>query len=344
MAANRVLVPTHFSAPPTLKNGAVAVHLNGSSMGTTWQVKLMQNATISSPKQQTLELEQGIQTCLNQVVAQMSTWETESNISRFNNAPKNTWHVLPKEFFTVLDYALLIAQQTQGAFNPNIGRLTNLWGFGPAGKIAQAPTSEAIEEAMAHSHWRDIKIDKPQNKILQSGNVHLDLSSIAKGFGVDQVALYLQAQNIHHYLIEVGGELRGKGIKQDGQPWWVEFEQVQSSPTQMQMKAHTIVALHELSIATSGDYRRFFVQDNTSYSHTIDPRTGQPITHGLASVTVLHPQCMIADALATAMNVLGVEQGLAYANQLDVSALFVSRTEEGLKENMSQHFQRMLDA
>jgi thiamine biosynthesis lipoprotein len=342
MAANRVLVPTHFSAPPTLKNGAVAIHLNGSSMGTTWQVKLMHESTISNQNQQTLELKQGIQACLNQVVAQMSTWETESNISRFNHAPKNTWHVLPKEFFTVLDYALLIAQQTQGAFNPNIGRLTNLWGFGPTGKIAQAPTAAAIEEAVAHNHWCDIKIDKPQNKILQTGHIHLDLSSIAKGFGVDQVALYLQKQNIHHYLIEVGGELRGKGIKQDGQPWWVEFEQVQDVPAQMQ--ANTIVALHELSIATSGDYRRFFVQDNTSYSHTIDPRTGKPITHGLASVTVLHPQCMIADALATAMNVMGLEQGLAYAKQLDIAALFVSRTEEGLEENMSPHFQRMLDA
>jgi thiamine biosynthesis lipoprotein len=189
------------------------------------------------------------------------------------------------------------------------------------------------------TNWKLLEVRPEQRAVLQPGNVHLDLSSIAKGYGVDQVARYLRGLGIASFLVEVGGELRGLGTKEDGQPWWVELE---TKPMALSTNTPTnMVALHDLSIATSGDYLRCFEYQGQQYSHTIDPRSGYPIMHGLASVTVLHAQCMVADALATAMSVMGLEEGLRYANQLDVAALFLQRTANGLEEHMSLHFKRM---
>lgn len=155
------------------------------------------------------------------------------------------------------------------------------------------------------------------------------------------MARFLQSHGITSYLVELGGELRGLGMKLDHQPWWVELHAAPAS----EMLAR-VVALHGLSIATSGDYLRYFTAQGKRYSHTIDPRTGYPVRHGLCSVTVLHPECMIADALATAMTVMGLDEGMAYANRLHVAALFVMRGEEnkeGVSETMSTALTEMLE-
>ena len=309
-------------------------NLRGLTMGTSWQVQCYVNTRQSDEC-----LQAGIQAQLDEVVAQMSPWEEDADITRFNRAPAHSWHVLPPEFFKVLQHSLFVAEQTGGAYDPNIGQLANLWGFGPAGKISIAPDEIAIQAALQSGNWQQIQIDKDHHSVRQNGHIQLDLCSTAKGFGVDQVARYLQQMDIESYLVEVGGELRGLGCKPDGQPWWVTLEDIAE---QVQETTH-VVALHGLSIATSGDTNRYFMHEGKRYSHTIDPRTGYPVEHGVAAVTVLHAECMIADALATAMTVMGLEAGMQYAKQQHAAARFVVREENGFRTYMSPAFLAMMD-
>lgn len=309
-------------------------NLRGLTMGTSWQVQCYVNT-----KQTDESLQAGIQAQLDEIVAQMSPWEEDADIARFNRAPAHSWHVLPPEFFKVLQHSLFVAEQTGGAYDPNIGQLANLWGFGPAGKISIAPDEIAIHSALRSGNWQQIQINRDNQSVRQSGHIQLDLCSTAKGFGVDQVARYLQQMNIESYLVEVGGELRGLGCKPDGQPWWVTLEEI----AEQEQETSHVVALHSLSIATSGDTNRYFMHEGKRYSHTIDPRTGYPVEHGVAAVTVLHAECMIADALATAMTVMGVEAGMQYAKQLHAAARFVVREENGFRTYMSPAFLAMLD-
>ncbi|WP_394778985.1 FAD:protein FMN transferase [Undibacterium sp.] len=337
---NRVLIPLTMAQPPSIPELAGTASLAGATMGTTWSVKLVLPAGISEE-----QISVGIQQRLDQVVGQMSTWLDSSDLSRFNRAEAGSWHVLPEEFFKVLDYARYVAQQSNGAYDPTVGPLVNLWGFGPEDSCGSTPAAVTIASAMQRKGWHRLQLDPVQRSALQPGGVYVDLSSIAKGFGVDHVADYLQQQGVQSYLVEVGGELRGYGSKPDGDPWWVSLEQPLPSVGGSQAGQAfqpTIVALHELSIATSGDYRRFFDMDGKRYSHTIDPRTGYPVLHALASVAVLHTSCMIADALATALTVLGAEEGMAYARQHHIAAHFVSRTDTGFKESMSPACEAML--
>jgi thiamine biosynthesis lipoprotein len=330
-----VFIPINMTEPLALDHDVRFTKLQGETMGTTWQVSCFLPENVSSK-----EIERGIQACCDLVVNEMSHWKNDSHLFRFNHAVSQTWHSIPDGFFTVLDYALFIAEQTQGAYDPSIGHLTNTWGFGPIGKIDCAPNEDAIQSALEKTGWQKICLNKQARSILRTNDVHLDFSSIAKGYAVDQVSRFLKSQNIPSYLVEIGGELSGYGIKLDGQPWWVALETI-SGETSTQPTS--IVALHDLAVATSGNYRRYFVDQDHHYSHTIDPRTGKPVSHGLASVTVFHAQCMIADTLATAMTVIGLKDGLQYANQLNIAALFTQETEHGYVEHMSRHLEQMLD-
>nr|WP_315476493.1 FAD:protein FMN transferase [uncultured Undibacterium sp.] len=329
----QVLIPLNMSQPSRPNVGMRYLDMRGFTMGTHWQVQCY-----ADTKSGTEELQAGIQAQLDRVVAQMSPWEIDSDISRFNNAPANTWQVLPEDFFKVLQHSIFVAEQTQGAYNPGIGHLANLWGFGPQGKVTTAPDAASIQQAIQLTQWQQVKLNPDHHSALQPGNIHLDLCSTAKGFGVDQVARYLQASGIQSYLVEVGGELRGLGCKPDGQPWWVELEELPES-----RNPACIAALHGIAIATSGDYRRYFEVAGQRYSHSIDPRTGYPVQHGVASVTVLHPECMIADALATAMTIMGLEAGMHYAKQLHAAAGFIVREENGYSRHMSPAFLAMMD-
>ncbi|HTD04303.1 FAD:protein FMN transferase [Undibacterium sp.] len=337
---NRVLIPLTMAPPPSISTLARIDSLAGANMGTNWSVKLVCPEHLSLPK-----IHAGIQRQLDQVVAQMSTWLETSDLSRFNRAAAGSWHPLPKEFFQVLDYALYVAQQSNGAYDPTVGPLVNLWGFGPDRTPGGTPAPAAISAALARQGRHKLRLDRVQQRAWQPGGVYIDLSSIAKGFGVDQVANYLQTMGVPSYLVEVGGELRGYGSKPDNDPWWVALERpLPATPAGDGLAPQaSIVALHELSVATSGDYRRFFEQDGQRYSHTIDPRNGYPVRHTLASVTVLHSSCMIADALATAFTVLGAEEGMDYARRENVAAHFASRTTQGFDERMSPAFEAMLE-
>jgi thiamine biosynthesis lipoprotein len=343
----RTLVPLIENPPESPALGGVVHTLHGQTMGTSWSVKLVAAVTHRLPP-----LRAAIQTQLDTVVAQMSTWESASNLSIYNQSAAGSWHTLPEEFFTVLQYALQVASASNGAYDPTAGALVNAWGFGPDKRYNQAgfipPTTQTLASARAQCGWQRIAIDPVTRRVQQPGGIYIDLSAIAKGYGVDQVARELLRLGIDSFLVEVGGELRGAGVKPDGQPWWVALEHplpdaLASAASNTAVGIETIAALYDWSAATSGDYRRYFEDDATRYSHTIDPRNGEPIRHGLASVTVLHADCMAADAWSTALNVMGAEQGLAYANAHDLAALFINRSADGFEEHLSASLLALLE-
>jgi len=338
---NRVFIPLSLSQPDPVAADAATQALAGLTMGTSWSVKLM------CPQGVDLHpIRQGIQQQLDLVVAQMSTWSDDSDLRRYNQAGPDTWHVVPAHFMNVLDCALNIAGRSGGAYDPSVGALVNLWGFGPVpirSNHPDKPDAAALAQARQRCGWQRVRIDRQRHSVLQPGGLYLDFSAIAKGYGVDLVADYLRSLGIVSYLVEVGGELRGQGVKADGQPWWVGIEQPPpAGPLCLRDEVQSIVALHGVALATSGDYRRYVEADGSRYSHTIDPRSGQAIAHALASVTVLHADCMTADAWATALMVLGEEAGPALALEAGLAALFVSRRDAGFSETMTPAMQAML--
>jgi thiamine biosynthesis lipoprotein len=325
---NRVFIPW-LKTTPLLPAAADVQSLSGETMGTTWALKLVLPADV------TLEDIQSVVQCqLDRIVAEMSTWLPSSNISSFNSAHADSLHELPVDLCTVLDHALNVARMTHGAFDPTIGLLINRWGFGPAGRFAPAPLPLEISQLRERCGWTRLVLDPIRRMIIQPGGLSVDLSAIAKGFAVDRVAELLDLMGVQHFLLEIGGELRGQGIKPDGMPWWVALETALEP---------TLIALHRLSVATSGDYRRFYENGHARYSHTLDPRTGRPITNGVACVTVLHESCMHADALSTALTVMGVEEGMAFAKRNGIAARFLLRKNYGLEERMTPAFAAMLD-
>ena len=337
----RVLLPHHISEDPAPAGGVVR-DFAGRSMGTSWSVRL-----VAAPADAIDHLQHGLQQQLDAIVAEMSHWETDSDLGRFNRAKAGSWLALPPAFFDVLSFALDVARDSGGAYDPCAGTLVNLWGFGPYGRFDQPefipPSPDEIAVARTQLAAAGMRLEREGRKALQPGGVQLDLSAVAKGYSVDRLAYYLKTQSIGHYLVEVGGELRGAGVKPDGQPWWVALEEVADAPV-VEEPASLVLALHGLAVATSGDYRRYFELDGRRYSHTIDPRSGMPIANDLASVTVVHGQCMAADAWSTALTVLGAEQGLALAERRGLAARFVARgADGGFTEHMSSHLRGMLN-
>lgn len=330
--APRVLVPVAIAMTPPALGGRVH-EFTGRTMGTTWSVRLVGALTLRREP-----VRQAIQSALDNVVAQMSTWDASSDLCRFNAAAADSWHELPEQFHAVLACARDVAERSDGAFDPTAGALVDAWGFGPAPRRG-VPDDATLADARRSAGWHRIDIDPARRTLLQPGGLALDLSAIAKGFGVDLVARRLEALGLVDHLVEVGGELRGSGVKPDGRPWWVQLEQPDGDGGEQ-----TLVALHGLSVATSGDYRRWFVHGGRRFSHTIDPRDGLPIRHGLASVTVLQADCMRADAWSTALNVLGPDAGLELANRLGLAARFLVRDEagDGLAERRSVAFDALL--
>ena len=312
----------------------------GETMGTTWSVNAVLPEGIDDRT-----IENGIQAEVDRVVAQMSTYEAESDLSRFNRAPAGTWQALPPEFFDVLRYALSLAKDTGGAYDPTVGPLVNLWGFGPEKRPRDAPDAAAIAAARSRVGWAKIRLDEASHRALQPGGIYVDLSSVAKGFGVDQVARFLDRSGVHAYLVEVGGELRAHGRKPDGSAWHVGIERPGAAAGAVDTldDVGRVVSLTDKAIATSGDYRHFFESGGTFYSHHIDPRTGYPVAHRVASVSIVAGDCMHADSLGTTLTVLGPEEGMAYAKRHGIAVLFILYGEDGrFEERMSPAFAAVL--
>jgi len=311
--------------------------LGGHTMGTSWSVKL-----ITPVRCDLHRLHAGIQQHVDEVVAQMSTWEAQSDISRYNRAPAGYWQVLPDMFWQVLDCACDIAQASSGAFDPAIGALVALWGFGAqAEKRTDIPQAHHLNETARCCGWHHLQRNRQTQAVLQPGGLQLDLSAIAKGFAVDLVSRWLRAQNIAAALVEIGGELHGYGRKPDGQPWQVLVE---SSPDRLAtaVSPARVLALDNLAVATSGDYWHHYTRQGNTYSHTLDPIKRTPIPANHAAVTVLDSQAMRADAWATALTVMGPEQGLDFARTHHLAARFVRRNGNELEEILSPAFAQHL--
>ncbi|HUD40462.1 MAG TPA: FAD:protein FMN transferase [Dokdonella sp.] len=313
--------------------------LHGKTMGTTWSVKYRRPPAVDADR-----LALDLQRELDTVVAQMSTWQVDSDLTRFNRAPAQTWQTLPAGFYAVLEHALRLARETGGAYDPTVGPLVDLWGFGPVRREREPPSDAAIAAARARVGWQRIRLDPAGRRAWQPGGVQLDLSSIAKGFGVDQVARRLDAAGVSSYLVEVGGELRGRGRRPDGAPWQVAIERPGAAPGAVQRldEVERVLSLEDRALATSGDYRHAFEDHGTVYSHHIDPRSGRPVAHRLASVTVAAREAIDADPLGTTMMVLGPEAGMAYAVEHRLAVLLIVRTDEGFEERVSPAFAALL--
>ena len=300
--------------------------LTGTSMGTHWQVRVRNPAFVPLE-----HIRSAIEAELEQVVRHMSHWEGDSALSRFNHASADSWHALPDDLSHVLHAGLHWAQRSGGAFDPTLGQLVAAWGFGPhapSDPTHWRPASPAsIQQAQASSGWQRLQ-HCPKRGWHQSGGLHLDLSGIAKGYAVDAVLQRLHALGLPHCLVEIGGELRASGQRSAGQPWRVAIAPVPQAagalPNTAPNAPPEALALRDWAIATSGDLYHTHHWQGRSYSHTLDARSGQPIAHDLASVSVLHPECMHADALATLLTVLGPEAGLAFAEQHDIAARLAS--------------------
>ena len=311
----------------------VAVHaLSGATMGTSYHIKVVAPATLDSQR-----LQQRIQAVLDRIEARMSTYRADSELSRFNQSIAGQAFSVSAETATVVALGLQVSQQSQGAFDMTVGPLVNLWGFGPGAIVEKAPIQATIDKQLQQTGYQQISVQQSPAALRKSEPRYLDLSAIAKGYAVDQLAELL-VPDFSGFMIEVGGELRLHGTKPEQQPWRIAIETPEATTREIQR----VIEVGDNAIATSGDYRNYFEQDGVRYSHTIDPATGRPISHRLASVTVVDPSCARADAMATALMVLGDERGLALAKQLKLDVFFIVKTDDGFIEKQTQGFERYI--
>ncbi len=329
-----IAVSTHryiFAPTP----GPYAV-FSGATMGTTWTVKVASEHL--SPNDHR-EIGQAIEAALDDVNGAMSTWDPESEISRFNAARSVSATPLSPQTLRVLRAAREISRLTGGGFDVTVGPLVKAWGFGGAEPPEVAPSPADLKALKARVGFEKLILDEDGAARKLHPELEVDLSAIAKGHGVDRVAMALEGLGHRAYLVEVGGEIRAAGRKLDGKRWRVAIEQ----PSEGMRTVHRVLDLDDIAMATSGDYRNYYEDERgRRISHTIDPRTAQPIRHALASVTVLHPSAMMADGLATALNVMGPEAGYSLAEREGLAAHFIVRDGEAGFEARSTAAKRAL--
>ncbi|OLO03555.1 MULTISPECIES: FAD:protein FMN transferase [Salinicola] len=283
------------------------------------------------------DIEQSVKDALHDVDRLMSTYKPDSELSRFNQAEVGQPFELSPQTAEVVREAIRVGDISDGAFDVTVGAAVNLWGFGPDKHPDRVPDDDQIAEALKEVDYKALELDG--NTLTKTKPVYVDLSGIAKGYGVDAVARALDALGVDRYLVEVGGEIRTRGDKPGGQPWRIAVEK----PVSNERSVQRIIELDDSAVATSGDYRNYFESDGKRYSHTIDPRTGRPITHHLVSVTVITSDCMTADALATAIDVLGPDAGYTMAERENLAVYLVVKTPEGFETRVSTAFQSYLE-
>jgi thiamine biosynthesis lipoprotein len=326
-AIRRILMPALCALAQLGCAGASRqLALDGRSMGTTWTAKLVVDGSQAGTDWPGI-----IQAELDRVEDRMSHWDSASELSRFNRAAPATRHALSAELSAVLGYTLKLAGQSDGAFDPSVGALVNLWGFGPRGQRAQPPGADEIAQALQTTGWRMLDYDAATHSILQPGGVELDLSAAAPGYAVDRVAAALEQHGLRNFFFEIGGELRAHGHRDDGSSWRVSLQRPPDSAglTADDVEPDEVLVVEDMAMGASGDYEHYFEFQGRRYPHTLDARTGYPVQHGLAAVHVLAQECLHADALASLLSVLGPDAGRRYALAHGVAARFVMRTDTG---------------
>ena len=320
----------------------------GTEYHVSWVSALDSDTDLAQERQM---IKEGVDALLVGINKSMSTYDPQSELSLINANFKPAWQTVSADLYHVLEMAMQIGVESEGAFDVTVGPLVNLWGFGPGKRLEQAPEPAVIADTLKtvgssvihlrkNNNTFEIKLDAPR---------YIDLSAIAKGYAVDVIGRYLEDQGMQGYLAEVGGEILARGTKTSikGQsqqesesashPWRIAIE----APNDTERNAQIIIPLSNLAIATSGDYRNFFQQQGHRYSHTLDGRTGYPVDHGLASVSVLHESVAMADAWATALTVLGVEKGLEIAEKQNLAVFFIQRTDSGFDQYSTRQFEQL---
>lgn len=290
--------------------------LNGETMGTRYTALLYAPAGINTD-----EISHSLARTVDRVDQQMSTWKPDSDLNRLNAAPEQEWLSMPKELTAVLSAALRVSQQSNGAFDIAIGDLMDAWGFGPGEQSIAEQAVDTLPPRARLSAIAALMVDPLRNQVRKRAPLNLNLNGIAKGFGVDELARCLDGFGITSYLVGIDGEMRARGIKPDAQPWVVAIEK----PCRGAREVMGVMELSDAAIATSGDYRHWVDVRGQSYSHTMNPATGAPLCNTLAAVTVVAASCMLADAWATALMVLGETEGPRLAQEHGMDALFVLR-------------------
>ncbi len=297
--------------------------LHGPTMGTRWSTRID-----ADPSVDLAALQQDLAAAVAQVDAQMSPWKPDSDLMRLNRAPVGDWVNLPAEMLEVLDCALAVHRLSAGAFDPCVGALVDAWGFGAVRDTPDAQAIRAARQPMPPNANGRLELDRPVGRARKRAPLQLDLCGIAKGYAVDRMAAVLRQHAVRHALAALDGELRALGSQASGKPWAVALER----PEAGRRAVHGVIELEDLAVATSGDYRRYLEVGDARLAHTMDARRGAPVNNAVASVTVLAPTCMQADAWATALLVEGAHDGLATAQRMGLEAVFLLRRPEGLVE------------
>lgn len=305
--------------------------LGGLTMGTTYTLKINEPAIQLSAE----KINADVENILIDVNKKMSTYIDDSELSLINKAISREWIPVSADLHQLISDATRISELTVGSFDITIGPLVNLWGFGPPAQSQKIPNDAEISAALARTGFKNINLRSSPTALQKTiADIYIDLSGIAKGYGVDKIAEYLEQQNINNYMVEIGGEIRASGVNEVNFAWRIGIEK----PVSGQRAVQRIIKLNNIAMATSGDYRNYFEENGKRYSHTIDPQTGRPITHALVSVTVLHKSTTWADALATGFLVMGRESAYKIATQQNLAVLFIEKTENGFTESYTDAF------
>ncbi|OUS32490.1 FAD:protein FMN transferase ApbE [Thalassotalea sp. 42_200_T64] len=310
------------------------LQLTGRTMGTiVYTVKLIANKQQLEQSQ----LANKVDDLLVKINAQMSTYDKNSELSKFNQYQGHDARTISVELNQVLTESIRLAQLTQGSLDVTVGPLVNLWSFGPEERVEKVPSAELIASTKQHIGIKKITLIRRQLSKSDT-KVYVDLSAIAKGFAVDKVAELLEQNGYHNYLVDIGGEMRLKGVKTDDQRWRIAVEK----PIAGTRAVQKVIIPGDNAVATSGDYRNYFEENGIRYSHTINPETGWPINHKLVSVTVVHPSSMTADGLATAIEVMGPEKGYEFAKANNLAVYLISKTDDGFAEYSTEQFKQLV--
>lgn len=307
------------------------IRLDGQTMGTTYHVTLINPGNLHGD-----ELKRQLDYQLQHFNQIASTYIDDSELNTLNRASIGEWLPVSEPLFNILSLAVEVSWLTGGAFDITVAPLVDLWGFGPR-KRQGKPSAEEIEAEMAKVGFNRLELDMLEPKLRKTAALQMDLSAIAKGYGVDAAAIWLESLGVTDYLVEIGGEMRVSGKSPRGDAWRIGVENPGADSGAM-----LAIELGDIAVATSGDYRNYFEEDGVRYSHTIDPRTGSPITHRLASVTVLDASCAFADAMATGFSVLGAERTLKLAEASDIPVYLLEKTEQGFVARYSSAFKPYL--
>ncbi|ALO34017.1 thiamine biosynthesis lipoprotein [Colwellia sp. MT41] len=332
-----VLTITLSACFPSNHSNKIEVLLQGQTMGTTYSIKVV----AIEEQLLALQLQQKIDAALQQVNQEMSTYLENSEISLFNQSKSTDSVEVSAGFARVLKESIRLGKLSGGKLDVTVGPLVNLWGFGPEQRPEKIPSDEILAATKKRVGLQYLTLVGNQlaKKI---PDLYIDLSTIAKGYGVDVVAELIESHGFTNYLVEIGGEMRLRGFKHTGELWAIAIEKPILDPSGKERAIQQVIIPKDNAVATSGDYRNYFEVDGRRFSHIIDPDTGKPINHNLVSVTVIHPSSMTADGLSTTLMVMGMEKGMDFAVENDLAALFIAKTENGFEERFTVKFRQYL--